>query len=739
MNAPLAPTPPSVSQARPQRDDLRLRGRSLVLARVAWAIVAVSSLGLFAAGIPAEFALLQSPCPTAVCTTGQLPSAGLRALQDLGLTPTFYAAYTVAMDSLFAMVYASVAALIFWRRSDDRMALFVSLALLTFGTATFGFTVGSLASGHSAWEIPVAALHFVGAASFGLFLYVFPDGRFVPRWVRWVALAWISWQLAEHLFPHWVTDPNAWLTLIESAVWLGALGTVVYSQAYRYRHASNAVQRQQIKWVGFGISAALAGFLAIDLVLSAFAGAPEPASPGELLAYMAGYTFLSYAVVLLIPVTIGIAMLRHHLFDVDLFINRALVYGTLTASVVGIYAVVVGGLGTLLQSRGNFLISLLAAGLVAVLFAPLRNRLQRGVNRLMYGERDEPYKVLSRLGERLEATLAPDATLRAIVETVAQALKLPYAAISLNRDGQYVTVAEYGTPTGESIVLPLVYQAGQVGQLILTPRSPGEAFTASDRRLLDDIARQAGVAVHAVRLTTDLRRSRERLVAAREEERRRLRRDLHDGLGPQLAAQTLKLGSARSLYPRDPASADSLLAGLEADMEAALADVKRLVYNLRPPTLDELGLAGAIREAAEQYGSLNSRANAPGLRISVDAPERLPHLPAAVEVAAYRIAQEAMTNVVRHSDAGSCLVRLSLGDALELEITDDGTGITPHHPAGVGLASMRERAVELGGTCEILPPPTGGTLVLAHLPLPEGGQQDGDSQASLTSPTEQKG
>jgi signal transduction histidine kinase len=475
------------------------------------------------------------------------------------------------------------------------------------------------------------------------------------------------------------------------------------------------VQRQQIKWVVFGISAAFAGFLVIDLALSAFAGAPAPGSPGELLAYLIGYTFLSYLVMLLVPMTIGIAMLRYHLFDVDLVINRTLVYGTLTASVVGIYIIVVGGLGTLLQTRGNFLVSLLAAGLVALLFAPLRSRLQRGVNHLMYGERDEPYRVLSRLGERLEATLAPDATLEAIVETVAQALKLPYAAISLNRAGRFVTVAEYGTPTGESIALPLAYQAGQVGQLILTPRSPGEDFTASDRRLLDDIARQAGVAVHAVRLTADLRRSRERLVAAREEERRRLRRDLHDGLGPQLAAQTLKVGSARSLYPRDPASADALLAGLEADMEASLADVRRLVYNLRPPTLDELGLAGALREAAA------SQANAPGLLISVDAPERLQPLPAAVEVAVYRIAQEAMTNVVRHAGASFCLVRLSLGDALELEITDDGTGIATDHPAGVGLASMRERAVELGGTCEFLPSPTGGTRVLARLPLPERG------------------
>jgi signal transduction histidine kinase len=511
-------------------------------------------------------------------------------------------------------------------------------------------------------------------------------------------------------------------------VWLGALGTAIYSQIHRYRRVSDPVQRQQIKWVVLGISAALAVFLGVDLGLGAFA--PVIASPGALLAYLIGYAFFAYLAVLLIPVTIGIAMLRYHLFDVDVIINRTLVYGALTTCVVGIYVLVVGAFGTLLQARGNFFVSLLATGLVAVLFAPLRDRLQRGVNHLMYGERNEPYTVLSRLGQRLEATLAPDAALKTIVDTVAQALKLPYTAISLKRDGEFVTVAEYGTPIGESITLSLVYQMGSVGRLVLAPRSPGEEFTASDRRLLDDLARQAGVAVHAVRLTADLQRSREQLVAAREEERRRLRRDLHDGLGPQLAAQTLKVGSARSLYPWDPAAADTLLAELEADMEAALADVRRLVYNLRPPALDELGLAGAIREAAAQYGacrSAKSPEDTQGPHIAVDAPERLGHLPAAVEVAAYRIAQEALTNVVRHAGAASCLVRLSLDSALELEITDDGIGMPTDRPAGVGLTSIRERAVELGGTCEVLPIiSTGGTRVLARLPLPEdkGSQQE---------------
>src|SRR5205807_4399217 len=193
-------------------------------------------------------------------------------------------------------------------------------------------------------------------------------------------------------------------------------------------------------------------------------------------------------------------------------INRTLVYSALTACVVGIYSLVVAGLGTLVHVRESFALSLLAAGMVAVLFQPIRIRLQRGVNRLMYGERDDPYAVLSRLSQRLEATLAPEPVLPTIVETVAQALKLPYAAIALKQGDELITAASYGLSQDNPFILPLVYHTETIGQLLFAPRAPGEAFTTADRRLLEDIAHQAGVAAHAVRLTADLQRSRERLV-----------------------------------------------------------------------------------------------------------------------------------------------------------------------------------------------------------------------------------
>jgi signal transduction histidine kinase len=238
---------------------------------------------------------------------------------------------------------------------------------------------------------------------------------------------------------------------------------------------------------------------------------------------------------------------------------------------------------------------------------------------------------------------------------------------------------------------------------------------AADRRLLEGLARQAGVAAYAVRLTTDLQRSRERLVAAREEERRRLRRDLHDGLGAQLAGLNVQAGSLRRLIPHDPAAADELVVELREELRGAIADIRRLVYDLRPPALDDLGLVGALRRLAERYGLEGQQP-----QVLVEAPEDLPRLPAAVEVAVYRITQEALTNVVRHAQAKRCIVRLAvMKEDVALDILDDGVGIPAEPTAGVGLSSMRERAAELGGSCVVESVPKGGTRVLVCLPLPK--------------------
>jgi len=238
-----------------------------------------------------------------------------------------------------------------------------------------------------------------------------------------------------------------------------------------------------------------------------------------------------------------------------------------------------------------------------------------------------------------------------------------------------------------------------------------EAFKRGEQQLLNTIAALTANTVRAVQLSDELRRSRRRIVTAREDERRRLRRDLHDGLGPQLASQTLGLEAVAQLMPANPEKAQALLSSLKIQAQEAMLDVRRLVYDLRPPALDDLGLIGALKQSASRYATGE-------LRFSFDVPQTLPELPAAVETAAYRIAQEAMTNVVRHAGATLCTVRLSSRDAhLIVEIRDNGRGLSPDRTCGVGLQAMKERATELNGQFRLESLPDGGTLVQARLPL----------------------
>lgn len=684
--------------------------RWLGVARAAWVVVAAAELIVFVASVRAYWLQLNTMCADPsrnACNFTQITPVMHEALEQLGFTTGEYAAYTLAIHVAASLALLAVGGLVFWRRSDDWYGIFVSLLLVTFGAigpsavlyGAFEWAYPELVATLAVWN----ALSWLVFPGLGLFLVTFPDGRFVPRWSVIVVLLWTL----QAIFFETIDRLPAPLFAAELLlVW----GSTLAVQVYRYRRVSDATQRQQTKWVLFGFAIGVSTIIVAVLLSVAFPSFGERGSAFQLLE--GTWVALLFTP---IPLSIGIAVLKYRLWDIDPIINRTLVYAALTVSVVAIYVLVVGYLGALFRTGGNLPISLVATGLVAVLFAPLRDRLQKTANRLMYGERDDPYAVLSRLGRRLEATSsAPDATLSTVVETVAAALKLPYAAITLPQDGGFVAAAEHGTPPVEPVTMPLAHGGETVGRLVLAPRAPGEAFSISDERLLQDLARQAGAAVNAVRLAADLQRSRERLVTAREEERRRLRRDLHDGLGPRLAAQTLKAGSARMLYARDPVRADALLSELETDMESAIAEVRRLVYNLRPPALDGLGLIGAIREAAAQYRTK-------GLKVSVEAPEQPPALPAAVEVAAYRIAMEALTNVVRHARATRCKVRLSrdIGSALELEVSDDGVGLSNERSAGVGLHSMRERAEELGGTCRVGPSPVGGVRVLARLPVGE--------------------
>lgn len=673
------------------------RVRPIALARAAWVALVILILGIFVAAIPALYTQRSAP-PVAV-------EAGLA---ELGLSVGAYAAYWTGLHLFFGAVYFAAAALIVRRRSNERMALFVSAFLVLLGGANAPLTE-ALVWLYPFLAVPVTLVFFLTVVCLVLFFFVFPDGRFIPRQGRIPLAVWAAVVLVAFLIPLEVAAEGApfWplLTL------LAGLGAGLAAQAYRYVRVSGPEQRRQTRWVVVGGAIAVVGQAAGGLL----PGRLPVLTPAGSAAFL---DLLSVTIVVIaflaIPLSIGLAVLRYQLWDIVVVVNRTLVYGTLTASVVAIYVLIVGGLGTLVQGTGNPVVGLLATGVAAVLFQPLREHLQRGVNRLLYGERGDPYRVLSSLGQRLEATLQADAILPTIVGGVREALKLPYVAIELERNGVALIAAASGSPVKEPFRLSLTHRGEAIGALLLGSRSGEEAFGWRDRQLLEDIARQAGAAVHAARLTEDLQRSRERLVSAREEERRRLRRDLHDGLGPRLASLTLRLETARDRLAED-ARARALLDDLAERTRETVTDVRRLVYALRPPALDDLGLVTALREAATQY----VQEEAGGLQVTVSAPERLPALPAATEVAAYRIAQEALTNVVRHARARHCALRLDLeaaDETLRVEVTDDGRGIESGRRVGVGLASMRERAEELGGSLTVERQPAGGTRVCATLP-----------------------
>ena len=556
-------------------------------------------------------------------------------------------------------------------------------------------------------------------------LLLFPDGHLPSS--RWRPIAWaaglgstvylISVALHPGPLPHLGIDeanrlgiPGAeglldiLLAISGAALFLGIFGSIA-AVIVRFRR-SQGIERAQLKWLAYaGLVIVIGG------VFSSILWMFWPDSPlAEQLSII-----ITNASVAAIVIAAGFAMLRYHLWDIDIVINRTLVYTLLTASIVGIYVIIVGALGAGFQTGGSLPVSLFATGIVAMSFQPLRERLQRGVNRLMYGERDEPYAVLGRLSERLEVVVASQSVLPTIVETVAEALKLPYAAIAL-RDGQsFAIAAEYTrdtthAPPGAPEVLPLVYQMETIGQLLLAPRAQGEPFSQADRQLLETIARQAGIAAYNVRLTQDLQRSRERLVTTREEERRRLRRDLHDGLGPALASMSFKLDAVSNWIESDPQTARRSVIELKSQIQTALNDIRRIAYNLRPPALDELGLVGALNEHIADHNQSHT------LHIVLEADGDMSNLAAAVEVAAYRIVTEAITNVARHARAPHCVVKLTMDDALCLEVGDDGQGLPSSVRAGVGLTSMRERAEELGGTCMVSSQPGQGTQILVRLP-----------------------
>jgi len=800
-----------------------------------------------------------------------------QALQKLGLSVSAYAAFTLALEIALAFLCFTLGAVIFWRRSDDWMALLGALAVVA-SVALNGNVVSMDMS--SAWGWIAMGMYVFGGGLYVLVLSL-SDGRFVTRWAPWLLLCWVVAVIHFFIF----------MNFFYSLVWQAALGLLLIAQAYHHRTAASPLQRQQGKWFIFGGC--------VEVIITVGSIVPPLIFPS---LWQAGSFYqLVTALALIVlsfifPMCIGIAILRYRLYDIDIIIRRTLVYGILTVCVVGVYVLVVGALGALIGTSGNLVIELVATGLVAVLFQPLRAWVQRGVNRLLYGQRDEPYSVITQLSQRLEAQLSPDAVLSTIVETVAQALKLPYVAILLKHEDTFQLAASAGELVGEPLVLPLVYQKDAIGQLRLAPRTPGEPFTPADRRLLDELVRQAGLAAHAVQLTADLQRSHEQLeqrvaertrelsslleishtvastlqlkpllglildqlklvidytgssiltveedglvfldhrgpvpqeqlmqlrfpvkhlgpiwqtIASGEsilihdvheetplaqalrvamgellattfqyvcswmavplilrdqvsgmlvltssqeqaftqgqatlalaianqaaiaienarlyeqaqelaalEERQKLARELHDSVSQALYGIALGAHTAQTLLDRDPRLVADPLEYILSLAKAGLAEMRALIFELRPESLETEGLISAL---IKQAAALQARHDVP---VETDLCDE-PSLSLTVKQELYRVAQEALHNTVKHAGASQVNVRLGrTAEAIILEIRDNGRGFDPlgSFPGHLGLLSMQERVKNLAGVLAIESTAGQGTTIRARVPARE--------------------
>jgi signal transduction histidine kinase len=418
------------------------------------------------------------------------------------------------------------------------------------------------------------------------------------------------------------------------------------------------------------------------------------------------------AVLPVVAMTVGVV--HPSVIPVENLLVRTLVLGAVASCLLGLDLLVVAVLSRTLGGLDQRQLVTVVLLVTALGYGPLRHRLYRVVQAWILGSRGNRYDVMAGLAASLESVEDGPAQLGAVARAVAEAFGVGYVSVEVDRSGGERLTATHGVRPTEVRTLPITYRGTVVGRLVLPVRGLRSGLSPRDEKLLGDLIRQAATAARTSNLAEQLQTSRERLVNAREEERRRIRRDLHDGLGPAMAGVVYQLETARLLIDHQPERAETVLTQVTGQVQDVVADVRRLVHDLRPPALDDRGLVGAIRQLAE----------AQPLPIAVDASD-LGALSAAVEVAAYRIVAESLTNVVRHARAGSARVRLTCTTVdLVIEVADDGVGIAENVQAGVGLLSVRERAAELGGRTDISCPPWGGTVVRAVLPLGTTGRDE---------------
>jgi len=592
------------------------------------------------------------------------------------------------------------------------------------GSLPFGDLVSR--STGSTW-IPLPALMVV-------FLpLTFPTGQLLsPRWrpVAWAGLAFVILRVVDGVFdpanstpglpgstsplafasPIW--DPLLAISLL--CLVAGGVGAMV-SLIRRYWRAGGD-ERHQIKWFLFAACLLPLPFAFHDINLAIS-------------------NLLFPIVVPAAPIAIAIAIMKYRLYDIDIVINRTLVYGALALFITAIYVAIVVGIGALIGSGGrpNLALSIVATAIVAVAFQPVRERIQKVANRLVYGKRATPYEVLSQFSERVAESYAADDVLPRMARVLADGTGAVRSDVWL-RSGDLLRQAsswpQDSDPTeparivggalpdvpGAARVVEVRHQGELLGALTVTKRQ-GESLTPVEEKLLDDLASQAGLVLKNVGLTAELmqrleelRASRQRLVAAQDEERRKLERNLHDGAQQNLVALKVKLGLAEAFAEKDPAKTTELLGQLKADADQALGTLRDLARGIYPPLLADKGLAAALEAQAR-------KATLP-VEISAEAVGRYPQ---ETEAAIYFCVLEALQNVQKYAEATRATVHLAqAGGVLAVAVEDDGRGFDPRATKkGSGLQNMEDRLDALGGTVEIESAPGSGATVTVRLPIGE--------------------
>jgi signal transduction histidine kinase len=581
----------------------------------------------------------------------------------------------------------------------------------------------------------VSGLEFLPLALLPL---IFPDGSLVSR--RWRFLVWASFALtvvgnvalldtaALGDGNRQAANPLAVPSLKGFIVFANHAGSLAFfvifaaalvSLVIRYRRAG-AELRHQIKWFGAGL--AILVLCIVGGVITATT--PNQTTPAPITFEIIGFSAL--------PACIAVAVLKYRLYDIDVVINRALVYGALAAFITLVYVAIVVGIGTLVGSGGrpNLVLSIVATAVVAVGFQPVRERLQKVANRLVYGRRATPYEVLSEFSERVAETYAGEEVLPRMARVLADGTGAERAAVWLRSgDGLHAAAAWPESADGAASLLvrghllPAIpdtdravavrHQGELLGALSVSKRK-GESLTPIEEKLLDDLAHQAGLVLKNVGLTADLQRrldelraSRQRLVAAQDEERRRLERNLHDGAQQNLVAIKVKLGLAEMMMTKDPQNARDLITALKADADEALQTLRDLARGIYPPLLADQGLQAAIQ----------AQAGKATLPVTVEG-NGVGRYPQEVEAAVYFCVLEALQNVQKYAGATSVIVRVSdVHDDLQFEVRDDGRGFDQTSVVrGAGLTNMDDRLDALGGKLTVTSEVGRFTLVSGSIP-----------------------